>query len=135
MAVVTKSGGRSIEIQIDGEIRTLCTIGHVACALRRTAWTVKHWEAIGLLPPAKYVLNPELHRTRRRLYPAEYVDALCAIADRGFIGKRLDRRDWEQFRLEAFSAYERTMTASPCVSVTETIHSSVNHEGRQGDTG
>jgi hypothetical protein len=107
---MTKTGGRSIEIQINGKVATLCTIGHVARVLRRTTWTVKYWEAIGLLPPAPYILNPEVPRTRRRLYLAEYIEALGVIADRGYLGRRLDRDEWRRFHDDAFMAYQQTVT-------------------------
>jgi hypothetical protein len=107
---MTRSGGRCIETQINGKVTTLCTVGRVAAALHRTPWTVKYWEAIGLLPPARFILNPEVPRTRRRLYLTEYVEALGVIADRGYLGRRLDRDGWQRFHDEVFIAYQQTVT-------------------------
>jgi hypothetical protein len=123
---MTKSGGRCIEILIEGVPTKLCTIGHVADALNRTGWTVKYWEAIGLLPPARFILNPEVPRTRRRLYSEEYVHALGLIADQGYLGQRLDRNHWDRFHHEVLAAYKETVTPLISAGVTEPTPSSTS---------
>lgn len=97
----------STEIE-GGRTCTLLTIGHVALALHRTTWTVRHWQRIGLLPPP-FVINPEVPNLRRSLYPAPFINALVAISDRCHVGRRLDRDQWERFRDEVFGAYEITV--------------------------
>ena len=98
-----------VQIVIDGEPVDLLTIGHVAHVLGRTSWTIKSWIRLGLFPAAPYVLNPNDSRTRRHLYPERFVDALVEIADRGYVGSRLDRRNWQRFQFEVFAAYEITV--------------------------
>jgi hypothetical protein len=94
---------------INGDKVTLLTIGHLAHALGRTNWTVHYWEGLGLLPPAPFVINPEDLRTRRRLYPEPYVDALAEIARRLGIGGRMNRGLWMSFYQDARVAYEVTV--------------------------
>ncbi len=96
--------------EIDGRQWTLLTVGYVAHALRRTVWTVKYWERIGLFPAAPFISNGDVPSTRLRLYPRQFVDALEEIVARGYLGKRLDRDDWRRFRHEVFAAYEETVT-------------------------
>ena len=60
---------------IDGQACTLLTVGYVTRALGRSNWTIKHWTRLGLLPPAPFVLRPNIANTRRPLYPAQYVSA------------------------------------------------------------
>jgi hypothetical protein len=98
-----------IRTEIGGRACTLLSIGHVAHALRRTTWTVRYWERIGLLPESPFVLNPDVPRTRRRLYPEGFVNRLGEIADRGYLGKRLDHEQWQQFHDEVLAAYWATV--------------------------
>ena len=96
-------------MSIDGDEVSLLTVGHLAHALGRTIWTVHYWESLGLLPPAPFVINPDLPGTRRHLWPEPYVDALAAVADRLGIGGRMNRRLWMSFYQETRAAYEVTV--------------------------
>jgi hypothetical protein len=114
-----KTGGRCIEIEINGELRILCTIGKVAEALGRTPWTVRRWQALDLLPATPFFLSPDIPRTRRRLFPVDFVKSLAVIADQGFVGERLDRQHWDRFHREVLAAYEATVTPLFRSGVTE----------------
>jgi hypothetical protein len=130
---MTKTGGRCIEIQVDGEIRTLCTIGKVASALDRSSWTIRHWQHLGLFPETPFFLNPEIPRTRRRLFPETFVKSLAEIGGQGFVGQRLDRKDWDRFHHEVLAAYKETVTPLISAGVTEpSIFSAGEFRGRQG---
>jgi hypothetical protein len=99
-----------IQAEVHGQLCTFLTIGHVANALRRTTWCIKHWERLGLFPETPFMLHPDVPRTKRRLYPVGFVDALRDIAAHGYIGKRLDYEQWQRFHDEVFAAYRETVT-------------------------
>ena len=101
---------RTIRIVVYGREEEMLMIGHVARALRRTVWTVKSWEHLGLLPRAAFVLNPNSLSARRRLYPPAYVDALQEIRKQGYLGRRLERDQWQRFHVEVWAAFEETVT-------------------------
>jgi hypothetical protein len=88
------------------EVRLL-TIGYLAAALRRSRWTILHWERLGLLPPAPFVINPERHRAKRRLYPEDYVRELSRITYRHYPGPELKREIWVRFQDHVYDAYDR----------------------------
>ena len=88
-------------MEIGSEVHQLYMVGHVANALRRTVWSIKHWERIGLLPKPVFLLDPGDPRARRHLYPGTYIDALAEIAQHGYIGRRLDFDQWARFQREA----------------------------------
>ena len=71
----------------------LVTTGHVAHALRRTPRTVRYWQEMCLLPKPPFVLNSHSIRSRRWLYPADFVEALAEIAESGLIGDRIDQQN------------------------------------------
>ena len=98
-----------IHTEVGGRPCTLLTIGHVAHALGRTTWTVRYWTRLGLLPEPAFHLNPGNPRARRTLYPGPYVLALADIADRGYVGPRLDRDQWRRFQLDVWAAYQETV--------------------------
>lgn len=85
------------------------TIGHVALALGRTTWTIRHWTRLGLFPEAPFDLYPDEPRRRRRLFPEAYVVALADIADQGYLEGRLDRDQWRRFQLDVWAAYQETV--------------------------
>jgi hypothetical protein len=116
---MAKSGGRCIDTRIDGVSTKLCTIGHVADALNRTGWTIRNWQRLGVIPEAPFLLSPEVPRTRRRLYPAEYVDALNEIAERGYLGRRLNADQLHRFKEDVSLAYEKTVAPLLNAGVTE----------------
>ena len=88
---------KPIKMDIEGSV-TLLTIGYVARVLGRSTWTIKHWTKIGLLPEAAFIANPNDTRTRRRLYPEPFVKCLDEIAEHGYLGRRMDRAQWQRFR-------------------------------------
>jgi hypothetical protein len=98
-----------IKTEIAGRPCTLLTIGHLAQALGRTTWTVRHWTRIGLLPQAPFDMWPDDPRRRRRLYPQPFVLALAEIAAMGYMGPRLDRNQWRRFQLEVWEAFAATV--------------------------
>jgi hypothetical protein len=108
--VDTVTNLRTIRIVLHGREHEMVTIGHLARALGRTVWTVKSWEQLGLLPRAAFVLNPNSLSARRRLYPPAYVDALQEIRKQGYLGRRLDRDQWQRFHAEVWAAYQATVT-------------------------
>lgn len=101
---------KPIVTTINGQACTLLTVGYVTRALGRSNWTIKHWTRLGLLPPAPFVLRPNIANTRRPLYPAQYVQRLKEIAAHGYLGTRLDYQDWPLFHAEVTTAYEETVT-------------------------
>ena len=94
---------------INGQPCELLTVGYLCLGLRRTSWTLRHWEKIGLFPPAPFVQHPDDSRIRRRLYPSPYVDALKDIGERGYLGRRMDRNQWNRFHDEVRAAYQTTV--------------------------
>lgn len=88
-----------------GEVRLL-PIGYVAAALCRTRGSVLHYESIGLLPRAPFVINADKPNIRRWLYPEDYVNELGRITARHYPG-RLERQSWEPFQKHMFDAYKR----------------------------
>ncbi len=89
-----------------GEEVRLLGIGYVVAALRRTRWTVLYWERLRLLPPVPFVMNPERHRAKRRLYPEPYVLELARITEH-YPGARLEREAWSGFQKDVYKAYNR----------------------------
>src|ERR1700722_18269173 len=71
MAESTRSLRSPLTLTIDESRVKLLTIGYVAAALGRTTWTIRHYEAMRLMPPAAFVLNKKTLNTRRRLYVDE----------------------------------------------------------------
>ena len=99
-------GLRRVTATINGTNITLLSSGYLARALGRTGWTVRHWIKLGLLPPAPFVISPDVPRTRRPLYPEQYLDALTEIAWRLRIGSRMDYANRRSFHAEVARAYE-----------------------------
>ena len=104
-----KSLRHPILMDIDGQGCELLTVGYVAHVLRRTSWTIRYWTALNLFPEAPFQLDPDVSRTRRRLYPSAFVGALAEIANRPYYGMRLDRHEWGRFQHDVFEAYEMTV--------------------------
>jgi hypothetical protein len=123
---------RPIIQTINGQPVTLLTVGYVSRALGRTKWTVKNWTRLGLLPPAPFLLRPDVPNTRRYLYPHGFVKCLAEIARQPYVIRRLDRSDWGQFHHEVSRAYEQTVTPLLAAGVTASMDSDVGEgEGRQ----
>jgi hypothetical protein len=104
-----KSLHHPIPMEIGGEECQLLTVGYVAHVLHRTSWTIRHWTQLNLFPEAPFVLDPGTSRTRRRLYPSAFLEALGEITNRSYYGKRLDRDRWDRFHNDVFTAYEETV--------------------------
>jgi hypothetical protein len=73
---------------VNGEIRTLGTIGELASAVGRTSHTVRGWERQGLIPPPPLIVQPGEVCTRRRLYPTELISAIQEVAQNERFGTR-----------------------------------------------
>src|SRR6202035_1584225 len=101
---------RPIPVVIDGKPVSLLTVGHLCHVLRRSRWSLHYWVRIGLFPAAPFYQNADNPHTLRRLYPESFVDRIAEIADRGYIGKRLDRDQWEHFRIDVERAYRETVS-------------------------
>jgi hypothetical protein len=84
---MAKTGGRSVEIEVDGISISCTTIGGLAAALGRTSHLVRCWERSGLIPPAPFILPGE-QNTKRRLYPICLVAAIRDVAIREGFGRR-----------------------------------------------
>ena len=121
-------GLRRVTATINGTDVTLLSAGYLARALGRTGWTVRHWIKLGLLPPAPFVISPDVPRTRRPFFPEQYLDALSEIAWRLRIGQRMDYEKWRTFHFEVARAYRETVvpllpfrvTAPVVITVDET---------------
>lgn len=87
-----------------GEARLL-PIAYIATALGRTRWTVLYWERIKLLPPTPFVIYPDRHRAKRRLYPEDYVEELGRITKKHYPGARLERESWRGFQEQVYEVY------------------------------
>ena len=111
-------GLRRIRATINDREVTLLTVGYVAHALGRTVWTVHDWTRLNLLPHAPFVINPEVSRTRRHLWPEAYVNALSEIAGYMEIGARMNRDQWQLFYALVRQAHEDTVVPLLPVGVT-----------------
>ena len=85
--LMTKTGGRRVEIEVDGKSISCTTIGGLAAALGRTSHLLRCWERSGLIPPAPFIL-PGGQNTKRRLYPISLVAAIQDVAIREGFGRR-----------------------------------------------
>ena len=120
-AMENMRGLRRIRASINDREVTLLTVGYVAHALGRSVWTVHDWTRLNLLPEAPFILNPEVSRTRRHLWPEAYVDALSEIAGHMEIGARMNRDQWQLFYALVRQAHEDTVVPILPVGVTEPI--------------
>ena len=68
-----------------------------------------YWERIKLLPPTPFVLYPDRHRAKRRLYPEDYVTQLARIMDRHYPGGRLERDKWRGFQERVYELYNEVV--------------------------
>ena len=114
-------GLRRIRATINDREVTLLTVGYVAHALGRTVWTVHDWTRLDLLPQAPFVINPDVSRTRRHLWPEAYVDALAEITGDLEIGSRMNRDQWQLFYAMVRQAHEDTVVPLLPVGVTGPI--------------
>jgi len=106
MAKTTKNLRRPIPTTINGQSCLMLTIGHLANAVGRTPWTVKHWIQVGLIPPSPVLERPDTPNLRRRMWPAEFVAAMREIGKQDYMVGRLDRRDFGRFHTEVMEAYK-----------------------------
>jgi hypothetical protein len=109
---MAKTGGRSVEIEVDGKSITCTTIGGLAAALGRTSHSVRIWERSGLIPPAPFIL-PGGPNTKRRLYPISLVAVIQDVAIREGFGRR---RPSGHFLRQQKSLYEAWNTALASIS-------------------
>ena len=86
--LMAKTGGRRIEIEVNGMIVTCCTVGGLANAVGRSSRTIRDWERRGLIPGAPFVLNPNDVATRRRLYPLHLLEVLERVMKDERFGRR-----------------------------------------------
>jgi hypothetical protein len=100
---------RPITTKVGDQQVQLVTIGYLARAANRTPWSIRHWQALGLMPLPPFQTNHPDPLYRRGIYPEAFVDAIAEIVNRNQIGHRLDRKDWAWFRDEIFAAYDRTV--------------------------
>lgn len=98
-----------IRTQINGQPVVLLTVGHLARALARTPWTVRHWQCLGLLPLPPFAIREEDFQRRRWLYPESFVEALAEVIERNGVGPRLERREWGAFQQQVAAAYRATV--------------------------
>jgi hypothetical protein len=109
-----------IHAEINGHPCVMLTIGHLAHAVGRSNWTIKHWTKLGLLPAAPFLQRPNVSNTRRRLYPEPFVKCLAEIAAREYVGDRLERAEWERFREDVNAAFQTTVVPLLGLGVTRT---------------
>lgn len=82
-----QSPGRVVVIEVNGKEIECVTIGSLAAAVGRKPRTIRHWEAIGLIPPPPFMLPGE-YNTKRRLYPITLVDVIKRVAEQEGFGRR-----------------------------------------------
>ena len=125
---------RPVVAEINGHPVSLVTVGYAAHVLGRTSWTIKYWTKVGLFPRAPYVINPNDPRTRRHLYSEAFIDSLVVIANRGYLGRRLDRDQWQRFRNEVFTAFDVSMSGLTNVVTAKSDMDAVTHVRGQADS-
>lgn len=96
-------------VTIGGQPVKLVAVGYLAHATKRTCWTVRYWQRLGLLPPPPFALRRDDPQRRRWLYPTEFVDAVAQIVKEMEIGPRLERSMWPSFQSAVSRAYETTV--------------------------
>lgn len=109
MAKRIKNLRHPITAVVNGHPCELLTVGHLARAVGRTPWTVKHWQRIGLLPRPQVILNPKVPQARRGLYKSDFVAEMKVIGKKDYLYPRLDRADWQKFHSDVMRAYEKTI--------------------------
>ena len=100
---------RPIKTNLNGQPVTFLTVGHLARAVHRTTWSVRHWQRLGLLPRPPFAIHRDDDQRRRWLYPADFVRRVAEVVAQYEIGERLNREDWGWFRDEVFAAFRDTM--------------------------
>ena len=121
---MAKTAGRRLRVQVDGRVILCATIGELAEALGRSAYTIRRWERTGLLPGPPIVLPSDRPQAVRRLYPLELIDALRAVARQEHFGSR---RPSGRFREQSTALYETWRSAMKALfeedlGVTEHVH-------------
>jgi hypothetical protein len=96
---------RPITTLISGKPVEMVTIGYVARVFGRSTATIKYWERVGLFPPAPFRFRPNAPSVNRRLYPSDFVKTLHRL-DFGYLGTRLDYRDFPRFHEEVRQALQ-----------------------------
>jgi hypothetical protein len=82
-----------------------------------------------LLPPAPFVINPDVLGTRRWLWPEPYLDSVFEISNRLQIGRRLDRDLWGRFYAEVNRAYGETVVPHLPPGVVTTVEIQIDETG------
>ena len=125
MTPTIKNLHHPIHTEINGQRCTLLTIGYVAHALGRSVWTVKYWTRLRLLPAAPFFQHRDIPNIRRRLYPEPFVKCLAEIANRGYIGNRLERAEWARFRRDIDEAFQKTVVPLLSLCITDEMSPSI----------
>jgi hypothetical protein len=66
---------------VDGQTLVLYPIRSLAWALGRSTYTIRRWEAQGIIPRATYRLSSSEPNLRRRRYSAAQIRGLVSIAE------------------------------------------------------
>ncbi len=91
---------------VNGQTLVLYPIRSLAWALGRSPYTIRRWEAQGVLPKATYRLNNSDPNLRRRRYSAVQIRGLVDIADQhGWLG-RPRSPSTDRFTAAAVAVYE-----------------------------
>lgn len=107
---------------IDGQVRTLATIGELAAAVGRTSRTVRGWERQGLIPPPPLVIQDGDVCTRRRLYPVELLDVMREVTAQEGFGRRRPSGTFLRQQEQMWNAWREVMAslAADDPGITET---------------
>ena len=106
MEYSTKHLQGPVHVRVGHESYELLTVGHLQRALNRSSWTLRRWQAEGLLPPTPLFIRSDSAAGRRGLFPRQFVEAAFTIAASREVGRRLDRGDWESFRHDIAVAHQ-----------------------------
>jgi len=91
---------------VNGSAMLLYPIRSLAWALGKSAYTIRRWEAQGVLPRASYRLRSSNPNLRRRRYSAAQIRGLVALADQhGWLG-RSRSASTDRFTAAAVAVYE-----------------------------
>ncbi len=92
--------------RVNGQQLVLYPIRSLAGALGRSPYTIRRWEAQGILPRATYRLSNSDPSLRRRRYSAAQIRGLVEVADRhGWLG-RPRTTSCDRFTAAAIDVYQ-----------------------------
>jgi hypothetical protein len=114
--------GRRVAMTIDGQVRTLCTIGELAAVVHRSSHTLRGWERQGLIPPPPLVIQDGDVCTRRRLYPVELLAVMRGVAIQEGFGRRRPSGSFLQQQQQIWDAWREVMESltDEYLGITET---------------